>query len=96
MADPRFYDNRGPFSLAEISRAASVSLPEGVNPTSEIADLATLDGAGPEHLSLCMAKKPADVLAASRAGYCLVELPAEGGGAPAGPRLLFCTSVRHA
>ena len=31
MADPRFYDNRGPFTLAEICSTAGATLPQDVD-----------------------------------------------------------------
>ncbi|MGH6876082.1 MAG: UDP-3-O-(3-hydroxymyristoyl)glucosamine N-acyltransferase [Rhizomicrobium sp.] len=96
MADPRFYDNRGPVSLAEICERSSARLPPGIDPASKIADLATLDGAGPLHLSLCMGKKAANFLAASLAGYCFVEDSLDCSPAAAGPCLLVCKSVQHA
>ena len=50
MADPRFYDNRGPFGLAEICAKAGIGAPSdspsGVS--GEVFDLASLDGAGPD------------------------------------------------
>lgn len=51
MADPKFYDNAGPFSLARV-----VELTGGVTSGAgglQIADVASLDGAGPRHLSYC-------------------------------------------
>jgi UDP-3-O-[3-hydroxymyristoyl] glucosamine N-acyltransferase len=95
MADPRFYDNRGPFTLAKVCGSASISLPE-FDGGSEIADLATLEGAGPSHLTFCVAKDLARALGASRAGFCLV---AEGAALPPGhslPLPLLCHSVQHA
>ncbi len=95
MADPRFYDNRGPFTLAEICQHASIPSPEA-DGGSEITDLATLEGAGPSHLTFCAAKDLVLALAASRAGFCLV---AEGMALPTGQlktRPLPCHSVQHA
>jgi UDP-3-O-[3-hydroxymyristoyl] glucosamine N-acyltransferase len=95
MADPRFYDNRGPFTLAEVCGHACISLPE-TEGGSAIADVATLEGAGPSHLTFCVAKNLAVALANSRAGFCLV---AEASALPEGwgmPRAVMCRSVQHA
>jgi UDP-3-O-[3-hydroxymyristoyl] glucosamine N-acyltransferase len=93
MADPRFYDNGGPFSLAEICARASVAMPDSADGTEAVADLADLEGAGPRHLTFCTA--PDAALATSRAGWCFVSrkfpLPRD-----AGPRLITCDSVQHA
>ena len=51
MADPRFYDNRGPFSLATICGQTAAIAPVGARGEIEIFDLASLEGAGPTHLS---------------------------------------------
>ena len=69
MADPRFYDNRGPFKLAALCAAAGIDAGgDGV-----VADLASLEDAGPDHLSFFTgARAMADAFAASRAGFCLV------------------------
>jgi UDP-3-O-[3-hydroxymyristoyl] glucosamine N-acyltransferase len=96
MADPRFYDNRGPFPLARVCAHVSVSLPDGAQPDGEITDVASLDGASPEHLSFCTAKNPAAALSASRAGYCFVDGAAEFPSARAMPWLIACGSVQHA
>jgi len=67
MADTRFYDNRGPFTLAKICEHASIPSPEA-DGGSEIADLATLEGAGPSHLTFCAAKDLVLALAAFSCG----------------------------
>ncbi|HEY2446326.1 MAG TPA: UDP-3-O-(3-hydroxymyristoyl)glucosamine N-acyltransferase [Rhizomicrobium sp.] len=95
MADSRFYDNRGPFTLAGICARAGIAPPDD-DDGSEIADVATLEGASAAHLTFCTAKDPASALAASQAGFCLV---AEGTVRAPGqrtPRLLGCRSVQHA
>src|SRR5437868_6345238 len=94
MADPRFYDNRGPFSLAEICARASVIIPEGVDGTDTVADLADLDGAGASHLTFAVGRVEGAV-AASCAGWCFVGRNARLSGSP-GPRPIACDSVQHA
>jgi len=92
MADPRFYDNRGPFVLADVCARAAVLLPEGIEGGSNIADLATLEGAGPQHLTFCTAKVPAGL----GAGYCFVTAAKERPPWEGPTLLLPCASVQHA
>lgn len=93
MADPRFYDNRGPYRLAEVCARAAASFSGAGD--GEICDVAALDGAGPWHLTFCTGKSASSDLENSRAGYCFVAddqtLVANGR-----TRLLPCTSVQHA
>jgi UDP-3-O-[3-hydroxymyristoyl] glucosamine N-acyltransferase len=94
MADPRFYDNRGPFTIAEICAHVSAGVPEDTDPNATIADLATLEGAGAKHLSFCAAKN-SDALSGTHAGCCFIEKPLER-GAGTGTLLIVCDSVLHA
>ena len=72
MADPRFYDNRGPFSLSDVCAVIGVTAPPG-REAATVRDLASLEGAGPEHLTFCAGgKKALAALKEARAGYCLV------------------------
>jgi len=92
MADPRFYDNRGPFMLAEVCARAGVEMPHGADVAALVADVAGLEGAGPRHLTFCTASSD-PILAASRAGWCFV-----GDTQPpsVGPCRIVCDSVQHA
>lgn len=94
MADPRFYENRGPFSLAEICARAALAVPRGANPTAGVSDLATLEGAGSEHLTFCVATNMA-ALGDVRAGYCFVEKTVEGQRG-SGTLPIACDSVLRA
>jgi UDP-3-O-[3-hydroxymyristoyl] glucosamine N-acyltransferase len=97
MADPRFFDNRGPFPLAQVCRAAGMSLPEGRDGAAPVSDLASLDGAGARHLSFYLGGVAlADSFLASGAGFCFV--PASGKQRPAPPGMVTipCASVQHA
>lgn len=96
MADPRFYDNCGPFALAEVCARAAIALPADVDGNSEVMDLATLEGAGPAHLAFWTARSGDAALAASNAGFCFVEGGAQASPDSRAPRLLPCTSVQHA
>jgi len=89
MADPRFFDNRGPFALAELCAAVGATPPEGADGTVRIHDLASLESAGPDHLTFCIGNKAAlRSLAASSAGFCLIGADVERSAAPAGMILL--------
>ncbi|MDE3114893.1 MAG: UDP-3-O-(3-hydroxymyristoyl)glucosamine N-acyltransferase, partial [Pseudomonadota bacterium] len=83
MADPRFYDNRGPFTLGEVCAAIGAAVPPG-RAAAMVCDLASLEGAGPEHLTFCAGgKKALTALKDSRAGYCLADAnvaPENAGG----------------
>ena len=51
MADPRFFDNRGPFRLDELQKVSGFELAAGADPTARVFDVAGLSQAGPQHLS---------------------------------------------
>src|SRR6478735_8205439 len=92
MADPRFYDNRGPFSLAEICAKAAIALPAGA--AGEILDLASLEGAGPQHLSFFVAgRKAQESFRRSAAGFCLIPAREKNLKPPPGMIVLACASV---
>ena len=89
MADPRFFKNLGPFTLAQICEKAGIVLPAGADGAMPIADLADLAGAGPQHLAFFSGAKPLhEAFAASQAGACLVPPAAsiKGGKRPDAPR----------
>jgi UDP-3-O-[3-hydroxymyristoyl] glucosamine N-acyltransferase len=96
MADPRFYDNRGPFTLAAICEAGTLALPFGADGATQIADLASLSGAGPRHLTFFAGGNALkEQFLQSRAGFCLV--PASGVRfAPDGMVTIPVASVPHA
>jgi UDP-3-O-[3-hydroxymyristoyl] glucosamine N-acyltransferase len=97
MADPRFFDNRGPFSLARICEAASTSLPEGADGDADVCDLASLSGAGAAQLSFYTGAggEGARQFAATAAGYCFVSRD-EKRAAPPSCIAIPCGSVPHA
>ena len=77
MADPRFFDNLGPFTLAQICEKAGIAVPAGADAQLLLHDLADLGSAGPQHLSFFSgASTLREVFAAARAGVCLI--PASG------------------
>jgi UDP-3-O-[3-hydroxymyristoyl] glucosamine N-acyltransferase len=96
MADPRFYDNRGPFALAIVCSHFGAPVPGNADPETMIADVASLAGAGPHHLTFCTAKDAIAAMADSQAGYCFVDA---GTAMPdVAPRTIPipCSSVPHA
>jgi UDP-3-O-[3-hydroxymyristoyl] glucosamine N-acyltransferase len=97
MADPRFFDNRGPFSLAEVCARANLATPFGVEDKSTIEDVASLSGAGPSNLSFFTGgRTSAGEFAESNAGFCFVPQQAGKHTPPAGTVLIPCASVTHA
>ena len=73
MADPRFFKNLGPFTLAQICERSGSPLPAGADGTRKVCDLADLAGAGPQHVTFFSgAAVLRDVFAGSGAGVCLV------------------------
>jgi UDP-3-O-[3-hydroxymyristoyl] glucosamine N-acyltransferase len=95
MADPRFYRNHGPFRLAELCETAAIAVPAAGDRL--IADLAGLDGAGPDHLSFFAGgRELADAFAGTHAGFCLVPAKGKRPAAPSGTLLLPAESVAHA
>jgi len=98
MADPRFYDNSGPFTLAEICAEAKLALPAGIDGGALVQDVASLAGASRHHLSFFAGgADAAALLASSRAGYCFVPAklrrPVE---VPGHMAAIPCKSVVHA
>ncbi len=102
MADPRFFENLGPFTLAQICEKAGIVLPAGADGSRSISDLADLSGAGPQHLAFFSGAAPLrEAFAASQAGACLVPpLSSIKGGkrpeAPVGMVVLESAAVAQA
>jgi UDP-3-O-[3-hydroxymyristoyl] glucosamine N-acyltransferase len=98
VADPRFFRNLGPFTLAQICEKAGIAMPDGADGAAVIADLADLAGAGPDHLTFYAGgRRLREAFLASRAGVCLVPAgkfqPSE---TPAGMSVLAVPSVTQA
>jgi UDP-3-O-[3-hydroxymyristoyl] glucosamine N-acyltransferase len=70
MADPRFFDNAGPFSLARIAELTGGKVPPGVS--AAVADVAALDSATGSHLSYCESVKFRSALERTKAMAVLV------------------------
>jgi UDP-3-O-[3-hydroxymyristoyl] glucosamine N-acyltransferase len=87
MADPRFHDRKGPFSLGELAARTGADLADGADPARCLVDVAPLETAGPDDLSFLDNKNYADAFAASKAGGCMVH-PDFVARAPEGMALL--------
>jgi UDP-3-O-[3-hydroxymyristoyl] glucosamine N-acyltransferase len=97
MADPRFFDNRGPFSLSEVCGKLGVPVPDGTDGARPIADVASLTGAVADHLSFFIGEKPVPAFAQTAAGIVLVSDKALPNlAAPEGTMLIGVASVHHA
>ncbi|MBN9578111.1 MAG: UDP-3-O-(3-hydroxymyristoyl)glucosamine N-acyltransferase [Alphaproteobacteria bacterium] len=96
MADPRFFENHGPFTLAGICAHVRAALPDGVNGETVIADVAGLAGAGAEHLSFLSGPGAAAQFAQSRARVCFVPETGRIPAAPDGMIVIAVPSVPHA
>jgi UDP-3-O-[3-hydroxymyristoyl] glucosamine N-acyltransferase len=73
VADPRFYQNRGPVTLAEVCALAALPIPAHADSEAGISDVATLESASAEQLAFCANKASAKELSGSAAGYCLID-----------------------
>jgi UDP-3-O-[3-hydroxymyristoyl] glucosamine N-acyltransferase len=104
MADPRFYDNRGPFTPAELCAGIGAELSRAAGADSLIHDVAALEAAGPLHLAFCAGTKPSlRALAETQAGFVLVPKGIDPAAAPTGtllltapaPEAVFAAAVRR-
>ncbi|MBV8700657.1 MAG: UDP-3-O-(3-hydroxymyristoyl)glucosamine N-acyltransferase, partial [Bradyrhizobium sp.] len=73
MAQPTFFEQPPPSTLADIAALTKAQLADPARAGQEIKGLASLDEAGPMHLTFFDNLKYADQLAASKAGACLVS-----------------------
>lgn len=96
MADPRFYDNRGPFALDDLCVRASLICPENAARKTQVFDVAGLTQAGPPHLSFCDSARLKEDFLATRAGWCLVKEAAARDAGPPATVLISCVSVGRA
>lgn len=83
MEHPGFFDRAGPFTLADVARAAGADLAPGTDAGRLVSDICPLSDAGPAHLSFLDNKKYLPQLAATMAGACLLQ-PAFADRLPAG------------
>ncbi|MCW8915818.1 MAG: UDP-3-O-(3-hydroxymyristoyl)glucosamine N-acyltransferase [Magnetovibrio sp.] len=86
MADPRFFKNAGPFTLAQLAEIANAKL-QGGDGGTQIVDVQPLQDAGKEHLSFLDNKAYVSAFEVSNAGVCLID-PKYVERAPEGMALL--------
>jgi len=96
MADPRFFDNQGPFPLAELCAQIRATLDADADPRALVSDVATLEGAGAGQLTFCGSKAAARTLRQSQAGFCIVDKEAAGASKAPGMTWLMSGSALHA
>ena len=73
--DPRFFSRSGPFTIARIAEAAGLRIDDPAGPAAsrEIAGVAPLQAAGPEHVSFLANRRYAGLLAETRAGAVILQ-----------------------
>lgn len=73
MADPRFFDRAGPFSLRCLAQIAEADLAADSGGDSEFEDVAPLSDGGPKDVGFLDNKRYLPDLENSRVGACVVE-----------------------
>ena len=73
MADPRFYDNRGPFRLAALCTSAGLRPSQDCDLDATVFDVAGLSQAGPQHLTFFEGKAARADFSSTKAGFCIVR-----------------------
>ncbi len=95
MADPRFFDNRGPFRLAELCAKAGVVCPDGAG-DALVFDVAGLEQAGAMHLSFFEGARARREFQNTKAGWCFVKGTPNVKPLPPSTVLLSASSVARA
>jgi UDP-3-O-[3-hydroxymyristoyl] glucosamine N-acyltransferase len=90
MADPRFFDRTGPFTLAELARASGARLLSDSDKEKVFLDVAPLEMAGPDEVSFLDNRKYLAAFRDSRAGAAFVDA-ATVEEAPPGMALLLAS-----
>ncbi len=91
MADPRFFDRAGPFSLDALAALSGATLHDPTGGERLFVDVAPLETAGPEDLTFLDNRKYLDAFVGSRAGAAFVDERAID-KAPAGMALLIAAN----
>lgn len=73
MADARFYTASGPLTLSQLAEIAGATIGVGADPARSFSDVAALDAAGERDVTFLDNRKYIGMLAASRAGACLLR-----------------------
>jgi UDP-3-O-[3-hydroxymyristoyl] glucosamine N-acyltransferase len=88
VADNRFYQKSGPYTLQDIAVFCGATLGDGVNPEQMIEDVASLEKAGTGQISCFHNTKYSDLFKLTRAAACLAT-PEQAIHAPEGLALLL-------
>ena len=72
MPDPRFYEDLGPVTLAELAAAAGAELATAAEGSRLIRGVAVLASAGPDTVTFLADRRHAQALATGKAGACFV------------------------
>lgn len=88
MADPRFFERAGPFTLGELAERCGARLADAAMASRSVDDVATLDQAGAGQLTFLDNPKYAEAFAQTKAGACILH-EKNAGLAPAGVALLL-------
>jgi UDP-3-O-[3-hydroxymyristoyl] glucosamine N-acyltransferase len=95
MADPRFFQRHGPFSLRALAASIGADIAAADADDIEIVDIAALHAAVPGDIALFDDPRCADAFRATHAS-AVVTTRALADGAPAGAALLFAKDARLA
>ncbi len=88
MADPRFFERAGPFTLGELAERCGARLADAAMAGRLVDDVATLDQAGSGQLSFLDNPKYTEAFAQTKAGACILH-EKHAALAPAGVALLL-------
>ena len=88
MADPRFFDRAGPYSLDALAALSGATLHDPGDGRRVFGDVAPVETAGPDDVTFLDNRKYVDAFARSRAGAAFVDQRLVG-KAPAGMALLL-------
>ncbi len=91
MADPRFFDRSGPFTLQALADVAGADLQESAQSDLEISDVAPLDKASTGQITFLDNVRYKDQLTSTKASACILD-PKMAGHAPDGVQLLLSKS----
>ncbi|MHC8509614.1 MAG: UDP-3-O-(3-hydroxymyristoyl)glucosamine N-acyltransferase [Rhodospirillales bacterium] len=89
MADPRFFQRHGPFTLAELAVLTGARPPADAAAGFSVEDVKPLQAAGPSDLSFIDNRKYLGALAETKAGVCIAH-PDLAARVPAKTHALIC------
>lgn len=95
MADPRFFQRKGPFKLSELAKLSGAELAPEADPDRLFKDVAPLDDAGKDDVSFFDNRKFLTRFRESKAGACVIS-PGDLPEAPSGMHLLLSSTPYRA